>query len=110
MMDTHRGWSMSIKPLFLGFFFSLVTLFAAYRIVNHYHFSDHVLLFEILALACVQATLQLIFFLHIGLEKSPRWNTRMLLFMISLLVFVVAGSIWIMHHLHYNVQPPIDQL
>jgi len=110
MIDTHRGWNMSIKPTVLGLFFSLVAIVASYRIVNHYHFSNHVLVWEILILACVQTTLQLIFFLHIGLEARPRWNTLMLLFMIFLMFVLVGGSIWIMHHLDYNVMPPLDQL
>lgn len=110
MIDAHHGWNVSFKPVTLGFVFSLILTAAAYRIVNYHHLSNTVLVTTIIVLGCAQAILQLIFFLHVGLEAKPHWNTTMLLFMIFLMVILVGGSIWIMHHLGYNLMPDMDKL
>jgi len=110
MIDAHHGWNLSFKPITLGFIFSLILTAAAYRIVTHYHLSNTVLTAAVVVLGCVQAVLQLIFFLHIGLESKPHWNTMFLLYMVFLIIILVGGSIWIMHHLGYNVMPTMDKL
>ncbi|MEO5950043.1 MAG: cytochrome o ubiquinol oxidase subunit IV [Candidatus Saccharimonadales bacterium] len=54
-------------------------------------------------LALVQLMVQLVFFLHFGHEKRPRWNMLAFCFMGIMLFVVVAGSIWIMYNLNYNM-------
>jgi plastocyanin len=44
-----------------------------------------------------------VFFLHLGREKKPRWNLLFLISTIGIILVVVVGSIWIMNHLHYNM-------
>lgn len=103
MIDSHHGWNKSIKPLILGFIFSAICIFAAYRIIAHKHLDDGWLTSKIVLLGIAQLVLQLIFFLHIGLESKPRWNITMLLFTFLLVAIVVLGSLWIMKNLSYNL-------
>lgn len=103
MIDSHHGWNKSIKPLILGFIFSVICIFAAYRIIAHMHLKDGWLTFKIVGLGISQLVLQLIFFLHIGLESKPRWNITMLLFTFLLVAIVVFGSLWIMQNLNYDL-------
>lgn len=49
--------------------------------------------------------IQLFFFLHLGQESKPYWNSQLFLFMLTILVILVIGSLWIMHNLSYNVMP-----
>ena len=105
MIDTRHGWNVSIKPIVLGFIFSLVAIIATYRIATHHTSSNFVLVSEISIFASLQVILQLVFFLHIGLEQKPPWSLLMLLLMIFLMFIMVSGSIWIMHHLDYNMMP-----
>ena len=109
MIDAHHNWNLSFKPITLGFIFSLILTAAAYRIVTHYHLSNMVLTSAVVVLGCVQAVLQVIFYLHVGLEAKPHWNTVMFLFMVLLMVIVVGGSLWIMHNLGYNVMPSMEK-
>ena len=105
MIDPHHGWNVSYKPQFVGFTFSLILMLSAYRIVTYYHLTNHWLVFTIFALALIQAVIQLIFFLHLGLESKPRWNLITFLFMVLVIVVIIGGSLWIMANLDYNLMP-----
>lgn len=103
MLDQHHRWNFSVKPLVIGFLLSLVLIFIAYRVAVDHLLSEMAITFVILGLGTLQTIVQLIFFLHIGLESKPRWNLISLLFMVLVIVIVVSGSIWIMANLKYNV-------
>lgn len=59
--------------------------------------------FVVLVLAGIQATVQLVFFLHLGSEAKPRWKSYSVLFTTLMLLVVVVGSLWIMMNLNYNM-------
>jgi cytochrome o ubiquinol oxidase subunit IV len=105
MIDRHHGWNVSLKPLFLGVIFSLILILAAYRIVTYYHLSNLVLIVTIFSLGIVQALIQLVFFLHLGLENKPYLNVVTFLFMVLVIIVVIGGSLWIMYNLNYNLMP-----
>lgn len=64
----------------------------------------------VLTLAVIQLFVQAYFFLHLGREAKPRWNTVFLLATIGLILIVVIGAIWIINHLNYNMTPQqVDQ-
>jgi len=103
MIDTHHGWNASIKPLILGFVFSIVCILAVYRTVGHMHLRQGWLVSAVVAIGCLQVIFQLIFFLHLGLESKPRWNLALFFFTLLLILIVVLGTLWIMHNLDYNL-------
>ncbi len=106
MIDQHHGWNLSTKPLVLGYTVSVLLIVAAYRIVTRYHLTHDHLVYTLFALCATQVVLQLVFFLHVGLESKPAWNLITLLFMLLVVVIVIGGSLWIMHNLKYNVMVP----
>jgi cytochrome o ubiquinol oxidase operon protein cyoD len=57
----------------------------------------------IMALAVAQLAVQLIFFLHLGEEKRPRWRLISVVCAVTVVLIVVGGSIWIMANLNYNM-------
>lgn len=105
MIDQHHGWNVSFKPLWIGFILSSVLIFAVYRIVAHMHLKHDVLMVSVVLIGCITALIQLIFFLHLGLEEKPRWNLLMFVFGALLMVILIGGSLWIMSNLNYNVMP-----
>ena len=105
MIDAHHGWNASYKPQFLGLTSSLILTFAAYRIVIHHHLEGLALIITVLALAGLQAVLQLIFFLHLGLESKPHWGLLTFLFTFLVLIIIVGGTLWIMGNLNYDLMP-----
>lgn len=57
----------------------------------------------VMALAAAQMVIQLVFFLHLGNESSPKWNLAAFAFMLLMLGILVIGSLWIMNNLNYNM-------
>lgn len=103
MIDAHHGWNASFKPQFLGFVMSLLLVLASYLIVTHHHLSNDILDLSIVGFAFAQALIQLVFFLHLGMESKPHWNTIMFLFVVLVIFIVIGGSLWIMSNLNYNL-------
>lgn len=100
--------AVETKHHVIGFVLSIVLTLAAYFLVTEHFFSTVNTLIAIGAMAAIQAYLQLYFFLDLGNEPKPRWNMMHFLFMLLVLVVIVGGSMWIMHHLNYNMMPPMD--
>jgi cytochrome o ubiquinol oxidase subunit IV len=57
----------------------------------------------LLVLATAQLAVQLILFLHLGEEPSPKWNLLAFCFAVLIVGIVVGGSLWIMNHLNHNM-------
>lgn len=80
-----------------------LTLFAYGAATSHLH--RNVVLAVVGGLAVVQCSLQLLQFLHLGEERGPRFRLAAFLMMLSLLLILVIGSIWIMDNLNYRMTP-----
>lgn len=95
----------TITSNLLGFFLSLGLTLVAYYLVVSQSFTPLTLLASISGLAIVQLIVQLIFFLHLNQESSPRWNLLAFIFMFLVIFLLVGGSLWIMYHLNDRVMP-----
>ena len=93
-----------------GFVSALVLTFAAYWLVTSKAVEGGWLIALLMGLAVVQLIVQLVFFLHVGNEARPRWNLTALIFMLIMLVVIVAGSLWIMNNLNYNMMMTPEQM
>jgi cytochrome o ubiquinol oxidase operon protein cyoD len=98
----------NVKKYVIGFLLSLVLTLVSYFSVFYHLLSPAFLLYTILFLALVQTVIQLALFLHLGEESKPHRNLLTFLFMLSILIIVVWGSIWIMDHLNYNMMMPMN--
>lgn len=93
----------SITTYALGLIASLILTLTSFFLVTNHTFNSQTLTIAIFLLAITQLIFQLIFFLHLGRERSPRWNLLVLSFAAIVLLILVIGSIWIMNHLNYNM-------
>ena len=100
----HHGHGTT-KSYVIGFILSLVFTFIPYYLVVNHVFSGLALLAVILGIGVIQMIIQVVFFLHLGREKKPHWQLIFLVSTVSIIIFVVGASLWIMHHLHYNMTP-----
>ncbi|MBI2030864.1 cytochrome o ubiquinol oxidase subunit IV [Candidatus Kaiserbacteria bacterium] len=99
-----------------GFAISIVLTLIAYFLVVQYTssggavLSQSTLIFAIVALAIMQLIVQLVFFLHLGRDSKPHWNTIVFAYAALLIVAIVVGSLWVMYHLNYNMMlmPPAE--
>lgn len=89
-----------------GFVVSLLLTILAYLVVVKDIVDIRLVVPVIIILAVTQLVVQLVFFLHLGRETKPRWNMMAFLFMLLVVFIVVAGSLWIMKNLQYNMSMP----
>lgn len=104
---THGPGVMSYV---IGFILAVALTLLAYVIVVNQLLSGMLLAAVLMGLAAVQLLVQLIFFLHLGRDKGSRFNVASFYFMLMVLIIVVAGSLWIMHNLNYNMMMTPEQM
>ena len=101
----------SVKSYMLGFALSVALTVISFAVSVLHIDSDHafigleIFVGIVLALSVLQLFVQLMFFLHLGHEKGSRWNLVFLTSTISIFIMVVVGSMWIMNHLNYHMNP-----
>jgi cytochrome o ubiquinol oxidase operon protein cyoD len=98
----------SLTTYIIGFISSIIFTIAAFLVIVHpeyFALMNGGMLIAILSLAFVQCIVQLIFFLHLGFGTGERWRLIAFFATVGLVFIVVAGSIWIMGHLNYNMTP-----
>ncbi len=91
-----------MKTRVIGYVSSLIFTILSFLIVLHpqlFHLSVDQAIFVILSLAILQAMAQSVFFLHVLSEKKPRWNLLIYLSTITVVIIIIAFSIWIMNDL-----------
>lgn len=91
----------------IGFILSLVCTLSAYFLVtNHYVSNKWGLAGLVAILALIQFVVQIVLFLHLGKERSPRFKLLVFSFMLCVVLILVGGSIWIMYNLNYKMTTP----
>jgi cytochrome o ubiquinol oxidase operon protein cyoD len=102
MRDLHN----SLTARIIGFASSLLLTGTAFWVIirpSFFYLEVKEAAVAILILACLQAVAQSIFFLNILGEKGPRWNLVIFASTLSIILIIVLGSLWIMHHLDYRM-------
>lgn len=90
-----------------GFVSSLILTLLAYFLIvipEFFNLETRTVISIIFALALIQATVQLIFFINVWKEKGTLWNLWVFLSTASIIFIVIFFSIWIMDHLNYNMR------
>ena len=109
MLSKDHAWNKALYPLVIGTCLSFGLLVLTYVLGVAHYLSGLTLVFTILGLGTLQAVIQLIFFLHLGLESKPHWNLITFLFTALIIVVIVGGSIWIMYNINYNMMLMMPQ-
>jgi len=108
--DTDQNHSASKSGYIVGYILALVITLTAYMLVEAHNNSGHEFsrVFVFVSIAClafIQFIVQLLFFLHLGRETKPRWKILVFFGMLTVVIILVAGSLWIMHNLNYRMMP-----
>ena len=90
-----------MKNLVIGFIASLITTLAAYFLVVNNMLTADLIVYAVLGIAVVQLIVQLVFFLHMG--RGDHWKAISFYFTLIFVLIIVVGTIWVMHHLDYNM-------
>lgn len=102
LRQVKKEWHGSYRSYLIGFVASMIlTLLSFYLVYSKTTGSIYVL--TLLALA--QAIFQMRFFLHLGQEDKPRWETWVFFFMLTTLLIISIGTIIIMNDLNARMMP-----
>jgi len=102
--EITKEWHGSLQSYFIGFGTSLLLTGIAYLIaLARGSISREVVVLTLAGLAICQAIAQVLFFLHVGEEPKPRWQTLVFLFMVLVLLIVLLGTWWIIFDLNERV-------
>lgn len=97
----HRHAPAPYISYIVGFVLSIITTLIAYYFVVNETFSTGMLIAVVLVIAVIQLVVQMVFFLHIG--RGSRWKLLTFVFTILFVLLLVVGTVWVMHHLNYNM-------
>lgn len=100
LKEIKKEWHGTLKSYLIGITASILLTAASFALVSMELLTGQTLIYTIAALAIVQAIFQLLFFLHVGKEDDPRWETLVFCFMVLILLIIAVGSLWIMNDLN----------
>lgn len=105
----HDGQHGSMRGYLIGFGLSVVLTAIPFWLVMAGVFdSSSVTGVVVLAFAAVQIVVHMVCFLHMNTKSENGWTMLALIFTAVLLVIMLAGSLWVMHHLKVNMMPDMS--
>jgi len=97
---------VSRKEYLTGFVLSVILTAIPFALVmGGSAISTPLLVLVLLAFAAVQVVVHMVYFLHMNAKSEGGWNALALIFTVVLVVIVLSGSLWVMHHLNTNMMP-----
>ena len=96
----------SLYDYVVGFVLSVILTAIPFWLVMGKVIDDKtVLSIVLLGIGAVQIVVHMVYFLHMSPKSQGGWNMMALLFTLVLVVITMAGSLWVMFHLHSNMMP-----
>lgn len=103
----HDTLHITVGGYVTGFVLSVIlTAIPFWLVMSNVFASSIVTTFVILGFAIVQIYVHMRFFLHMTSKAEGGWTWMSLIFMIVLVVIMLSGSLWVMHHLKTNMTLP----
>lgn len=110
-MSTHSDSHASYRSYIIGFVASVILTIIPFALVmSGAEVSLGLALSVIFGLGAIQILVHVQYFLHVDLKAEDGWQVMSLVFTAIVLVIVLAGSIWVMFHLHANMMPAHEQI
>jgi len=108
--DSHEmhddGTHFTVRGYATGFLLSvLLTAIPFWLVMDQVIADSGTTAIVLLCFAAVQIVVHMIYFLHMNTRSEGGWNMLALIFTLVLVVIVLAGSLWVMHHLNSNMMP-----
>lgn len=100
LREIKKEWHGTYQSYIIGFAASLTLTAISFLLVVTKTLAGRSLAYTIVGLALAQAIVQLLFFLHVGQEAKPRWETIIFYFMVLIFLIVAVGTLWIMYDLN----------
>jgi cytochrome o ubiquinol oxidase operon protein cyoD len=102
---------VSAREYLTGFVLSLVLTAIPFALVMGKGIQHSTTLAVVLlAFAAVQIVVHMVYFLHMNARSEGGWNLLALVFTAVLVIIVLSGSLWVMHHLDTNMMPGAHEM
>lgn len=102
---------VSAREYLTGFVLSLVLTAIPFALVMGKGIQHSTTLAVVLlAFAAVQIVVHMVYFLHMNTRSEGGWNLLALVFTAVLVIIVLSGSLWVMHHLNTNMMPGAHEM
>lgn len=102
---------VSAREYLTGFVLSLVLTAIPFALVMGKGVQNSTALAVVLlAFAAVQIVVHMVYFLHMNARSEGGWNLLALVFTAVLVIIVLSGSLWVMHHLNSNMMPGVHEM
>ncbi len=96
----------SLKGYATGFVLSLIlTAIPFWLVMAKVIPNSTITAFVVLGFAVVQILVHMVFFLHLDAKSEGGWNLLSTIFTVVVVVIMLAGSLWVMHHMNANMMP-----
>ncbi|RTR02850.1 cytochrome o ubiquinol oxidase subunit IV [Halomonas nitroreducens] len=93
----------SVRSYVIGLILSIVLTIIPFGVVMTGALDTLATVITIVVAAVAQLLVQLVLFMHMNTKADEGWNFMSFVFTVTILVLVIGGSLWIMHHLHLNM-------
>lgn len=95
----------SMRDYVIGFVLSVILTAIPFWLVMTMPLSAAATGAIIMGFAVVQIVVHMVYFLHMTPKAEGGWSLTSLVFTIIVVVIMLAGSLWVMHHLNTNMMP-----
>ena len=103
--DTAAPGHASRRIYLIGFLLSVVLTALPFWLVMTGALTPQVTAITIVLFAVVQILVHTVCFLHVNSRSEGGWTLMAYVFAAVIVLIVIAGSLWIMHHLNLNMMP-----
>ncbi len=93
----------TVRGYVYGLVLSLLFTFLAFDIVTNHSLSNAAIFVSLAILAITQLIAQVTFFLRLNNSPEGKWNLMPFIFILVIITVLVAGTLWIMYNLHFNM-------
>lgn len=111
MSAEHHDSAAAYRAYLKGFIFSVIlTVIPFWAVMSGSINNLGTLLLIIFGLGAIQVMVHVFYFLHVTVQAEDGWQAMSLAFTGIVLAIIMAGSIWVMFHLHENMMPAHEQI
>lgn len=99
----------SYRSYMTGFLLSIILTAIPFAIVMTGGFESRaVTTVIVIGFAVVQIFVHMVYFLHMNSRSNEGWTILSMIFTVTVVVIMLAGSLWVMYHLNTNMMPQMD--
>lgn len=95
----------TMRDYVVGFILAVILTVIPFWLVMSRPLDAGVTIAIILTFAVIQVVVHMVYFLHMTPKQEGGWTFTTLIFTLIVVVIMLAGSIWVMHHMTTNMMP-----